>query len=100
MGISFLWSSSAEWFRNKARGFSKHFVIPPFLCPKLGMKKAEGCSHAEDMKKSARGLQSTVRPPVGQGRALIGDQEAKHWEAQCIWALRISYFSLKSVIFC
>ena len=30
---------------------------------------------------------------------LVGDQEVKHQEAQHIWALRISYFSLESVIF-
>ena len=52
------------------------------------------------MKKSAGSLQSTVNPSVGPGQSLEGDQEAKHWEAPSIWALRTSYFSLKSAIFC
>ena len=71
------------------------FCVPHWVC-----KRLKTFSHAEDMKKSARGLQSVVSPPLGQGRALMGDQEAKHREAQHIWALRISYFSSKSVIFC
>ena len=39
-------------------------------------------------------------PQLVQGRALLGVQEVKHQEARHIWTLRISYFSLKSVILC
>ena len=49
------------------------------------------------MKKSA--LEAPLRLRV-QGRALVGNQGAKLPEAQRIWALRISYMNLKSVIFC
>ena len=73
-----------------------HFCAPNWFC-----KGLKAFSYAEDMKKSAGGLQSTVSPPVGAGQtALVGDQEAKHQEAQCIWALRISYLGLKLIIFC
>ena len=71
------------------------FCVQNWVC-----KRPKAFSHAEDMKKSAGGLQSNVSPWQVQGRALVGDHEAKHWEAQCILALRISYFSLKSVILC
>ena len=65
-----------------------HFCVPNCVC-----KRLKTFFHAEDMKKSAGGLQSAVSPPVG-------DQEAKNWEVQHIWALRIFYSSLKSIIFC
>ena len=61
----------------------------PFLMPKTGRNQQGVCS-----------LQSAVSPQQVQGRALVGDKEVKHREAQCFWALRISYFSLKSIIFC
>ena len=50
------------------RGFSKHFVIPPFLCSKLMFyvsKRLKAFSCAKDMKKSVGGLQRAVSLPVG-----------------------------------
>ena len=45
--------------------FSYHrFCVPNWLC-----KSPKAFSHAEDMKKSAEGLQSTVSPPVGPGQS-------------------------------
>ena len=72
-----------------------HFCILNWVC-----KRSNAFSYVKGMKKPAGRLQSAVSPPEIQGRALVGDQEAKDWEAQCIWALRISYFNLISIIFC
>ena len=52
------------------RGFSKHFVIPPFCASNWVCKRPEAFSYAEDMKKSAGGLQSTVSSSVGPGQNL------------------------------
>ena len=52
--------------------------------------------HEEISRESAE----CCKPPVGIGQSPGGDQEAKHREAQCIWTLRIFYFSSNSVIFC
>ena len=51
------------------------------------------------MPKIKRSQQRVCRalkaPPIGPGQSPGGDEEAKHWEV-----FRISYFSLRSVIFC
>ena len=41
-----------------------HFCVPNRVC-----KKLKAFSYAEDMKKSAGGLQSAVSPPVGPGQS-------------------------------
>ena len=40
-------------------------------------KRPKGFSHAEEMKKSAGGLQSAVRPPVGPGQSSGGGQRGE-----------------------
>ena len=64
-------------------GFSEHFTITPFLCSKLTLQKAESKKKKKKKKKkSASALGGVVKSP------------------EQVRDLSVSYFSLKSVIFC
>ena len=60
----------------------------------------KGLSHAEDMKKSAGGLQNAVSSPVSSGQSTGGGPRGEGLGSSAYLALTISYFSLKSVISC
>ena len=50
-------------FIDMSGGFSKHFLIPPFLCFRLSLKRLNAFSHAKDVKKSAGGLHGIIPLP-------------------------------------
>ena len=66
------------------------FCVPNWIC-----KKLKTFSHAKSRKKSAGGLQNTISLPARQGQNPGVESVGKPLEARHIWALRISYFSLK-----
>ena len=98
-----LWNKNflTEIYKNiTLRGFSNHFVIPPFLCSKLSLWTTKFLFLCQRHEKITRGSAEHCKSPSRSRVAMVGEQESKYREAQCIWALRISYFSLKSVILC
>ena len=55
--------------RGRAGVFPSTLSYHRFCVPNSVCKRAKAFSHAEDIKKSVRGLQSTVSPPVGPGQS-------------------------------
>ena len=46
-----------------SRGFSKHFVMPPFLCFKLILSKAKGLFYHQRHEEISRGSAKCCKPP-------------------------------------
>ena len=68
-------------------GFSEHFTITPFLCSKLTLQKAESKTKQNKTKQNKKKISASALGGVVKSPELVRD-------------LSISYFSLKSVIFC
>ena len=66
------------------QGFFQALCHNTFCVPNWDFKNPKAFFHVENMKKSAGGLGAWGLGP----------------EAQQIWTMRISYFSLKSITFC